>query len=242
MKCGRAADIRPCISCMRCIESLMAAHEDPFTPMVCSVNAEAGRECELPPLEKDGQGRVVAIVGSGPAPRGPTRAGAPRLKPVVLEKGPEPGGQLLLAERPPKWRLKWLREWFVAQLEQLGVEIRCNCEATPGSSTSSRRLRALGRRFRLRAAWVHPGLDSELVLTPSSSSCRAADRRRARGRGWFRHDRHRVRRDLADNSNFVELYEMVEQIGPGIFFRTSSTSWGASCRPVPRCSRPSSWT
>ena len=223
VKCGRAADIRPCISCMRCIESLMAAHEDPFTPMVCSVNAEAGRECELPPLEKDGQGRVVAIVGSGPAGLEAARVLALRgFKPVVLEKGPEPGGQLLLAERPPKkWRLKWLREWFVAQLEQLGVEIRCNCEATPeviDELAPAAVLWAAGSASVLPGSI--PGLDSELVLTPSelimSEPPITGERVVVVGSGMTGIECAEM---LADNGNFVELYEMVEQIGPGIFFQ-----------------------
>ncbi len=67
VRAGRADEIRPYISCMRCIESLMAAHEDPYTPMVCSVNPEAGRECDLAPIERDGDGSPVAVVGSGPA-------------------------------------------------------------------------------------------------------------------------------------------------------------------------------
>lgn len=106
VRAGRADEIRPCISCMRCIESLMAAHEDPYTPMVCSVNPEAGRECDLAPIERDGDGSPVAVVGSGPAGLVAAIVLAQRgYRPVVFERDSQVGGQLVLAERQPKkWR------------------------------------------------------------------------------------------------------------------------------------------
>lgn len=220
---GRANDIRPCISCLRCIESLMAAHEDPFSPMVCSVNAEAGRECDLAPLEQDGDGRVVAVVGSGPAGMEAARVLALRgFAPVVLEKDARAGGQLLLAERPPKkWRLEWLRTWYEQQLAKLGVEIRLNCEATP---------EVIGELAPVAVVWaagskpIKPasigGLDGATVLTPPEAimadPALTGETICVVGSGMTGIECAEM---LAEQGNHVDLYEMVDTIGPGIFFQ-----------------------
>ncbi|MBQ6395805.1 MAG: FAD-dependent oxidoreductase [Atopobiaceae bacterium] len=220
---GHAEDIRPCISCMRCIESLMAAHEDPYTPMVCSVNPEAGRECDLAPLEKDGEGRVVAIVGSGPAGLEAARILALRgFAPVVLEKDAATGGQLLLAERPPKkWRLQWLREWYLDQLGKLGVEIRLNTPATPELIAELAPIAVLwgGGSEPVKPKSI-PGLDGELVLTPPEAILAdpaiTGERICVVGSGMTGIECAEM---LAEAGNTVELYEMVDTIGPGIFFQ-----------------------
>lgn len=223
VKCGNADDIRPCISCMRCIESLMAAHEDPYTPMVCSVNPEAGRECDLAPIEKDGDGRVVAIVGSGPAGLEAARVLALRgFAPVVLEREADAGGQLVFAERPPKkWRLEWLRTWYKEQLQKLGVEVRTNCEATPEVISQ---LAPVAVIWAAGSVPVKPrsiaGLDSPLVLTPPemimADPALTGERVCVVGSGMTGIECAEM---LAEKGNTVELYEMVEQIGPGIFFQ-----------------------
>ncbi|MDO4539367.1 MAG: FAD-dependent oxidoreductase, partial [Coriobacteriales bacterium] len=220
---GNDGDIRPCISCMRCIESLMAAHEDPYSPMVCSVNPEAGRECDLAPLAKDGNGRVVAVVGSGPAGMEAARVLALRgFAPVVLEKDGVAGGQLVLAERPPKkWRLRWLRTWYEQQLAKLGVELRLNTPATP---------ELLAEIAPVAVVWAAgsapvkpasiPGLDGAAVLTPPEAIMAepaiTGKTICVVGSGMTGIECAEM---LSDQGNHVDLYEMVDEIGPGIFFQ-----------------------
>lgn len=223
VRSGRASDIRPCISCMRCIESLMAAHEDPYSPMVCSVNAEAGRECDLAPLEQDGSGRTVAIVGAGPAGLEAARVLALRgFRPVVLEKDDVAGGQLMLAERPPKkWRLEWLRTWYEQQLAQLDVEIRLGVGATAETIAA---LEPVALIWAAGSESVKPssiaGLDAPCVLTPSevimADPALTGETICVVGSGMTGIECAEM---LAEQGNHVDLYEMVDEIGPGIFFQ-----------------------
>ena len=216
--------IRPCISCMRCIESLMAAHEDPFSPMVCSVNPEAGRECDLAPLEKDGDGRKVVVVGSGPAGLEAARVlGLRGFTVVVLEKADEVGGQLVFAAKPPKkWRLDWLIRYYEAALADLPVEIRTGIEATAELIKAEDPVAVIwaAGSTPVKPASI-PGLDSELVLTPPEAIMAepplTGERVVVVGSGMTGIE---VAEMLSSEQNcHVDLYEMVDQIGPGIFFQ-----------------------
>ncbi|MBR3158938.1 MAG: FAD-dependent oxidoreductase [Atopobiaceae bacterium] len=221
---GRANEIRPCISCMRCIESLMAAHEDPFTPMVCSVNPEAGRECDLAALEKDGAGRPVVVVGSGPAGLEAAKVlGLRGFEVTVLERAERVGGQLVFAAKPPKkWRLDWLIEYYQTVLAQLPVTIRTGVEAT------AEEVAALNPVAVVWAAGSEPvkpasipGLESEFVLTPPEAimadPALEGENVVVVGSGMTGIE---VAEMLSSKQGcHVELYEMVDQIGPGIFFQ-----------------------
>ena len=224
VRCGKEGEIRPCISCMRCIESLMAAHEDPYSPMVCSVNPEAGRECDLAPLERDGDGRKVVVVGSGPAGLEAARVlGLRGFRVVVLEKADEVGGQLVFAARPPKkWRLDWLIRYYEAVLAELPVTIRTGVEATP---------EAIEAEAPVAVIWAAgsqpvkpgsiPGLDDALVLTPPEAIMAepplAGERVVVVGSGMTGIE---VAEMLSSEQDcHVDLYEMVDEIGPGIFFQ-----------------------
>ncbi|HPC86227.1 MAG TPA: NAD(P)/FAD-dependent oxidoreductase [Smithellaceae bacterium] len=131
---GRAQDIRRCISCLWCFESFLTNAAKGET-LECAVNPRLGRERETAEPQKNGAGRVVVVIGAGPA--GLSAAGILGLRgfrPVVLEKNAAVGGQLQLANKPPK---KEKINWCVADLEraalQHGAEIRCHVEAAPAS-------------------------------------------------------------------------------------------------------------
>ena len=224
VKAGEDAQIRPCISCMRCIESLMAAHEDPFSPMVCSVNPEAGRECDLAPLAQDGAGRTVVVVGAGPAGLEAARVlGIRGFHVVVLEKAAEVGGQLVFAAKPPKkWRLDWLVRYYETVLAPLDVEIRTGVQATA---------EIIAAESPVAVIWAAgsepvkpgsiPGLDSALVLTSPEAimadPALTGENVVVVGSGMTGIE---VAEMLSSKQDcHVELYEMVDQIGPGIFFQ-----------------------
>ncbi len=61
-RAGQEEDILPCISCMACF-----AKYDQAGHITCAVNPETGYEAQLPPLPQDGAGRLVVVLGSGPA-------------------------------------------------------------------------------------------------------------------------------------------------------------------------------
>ena len=130
---GRAEDIRRCICCLYCIESMQ---ENAFTGGhgYCSVNPTVGSEREYytEGLKKNGNGRKIVIAGAGCA--GLTAAGilAERgFDVTVLEKEDKAGGQLNLAAMPPH---KERMGWCAADLERFavsnGAEIIYGAEAT----------------------------------------------------------------------------------------------------------------
>lgn len=123
---GREDEIRYCMSCLHCFESIFNGH------VKCAVNPRTARELEYNEFKIDGEGLPVAIIGAGPAGMEAARVLAIRgFKPVIFEKEAVVGGQLQLADKPPrKEKLTWLIETMEAQLKKLNVEIRLNTEAT----------------------------------------------------------------------------------------------------------------
>lgn len=131
---NRVSDIKRCICCLYCFESM---YENAFKGEngECSVNPAMGNEEEFNSLKKDGKGRTVVIVGAGPA--GLTAAeilGRRGFKPVVLEKNSCVGGQLNLANKPPqKEKIGWCFEDLENAVKKYGGEIILNHVATSDS-------------------------------------------------------------------------------------------------------------
>jgi len=129
---GRADEIKRCICCLYCIQSMEenAYHGD---HCYCSVNPTVGAEKEASNLPKDGNGRTVVIVGAGVA--GLTCAeflGRRGFKPIVLEKANQVGGQIQLANKPPKKeKLSWCFIDMKTNAEKQGAEIKLGVKATP---------------------------------------------------------------------------------------------------------------
>ncbi len=126
---GRAEDIKRCICCLYCIES-MQNNAYIGDHGYCAVNPFVGSEKYE--FENDGNGRKVVVVGSGPAGLMSAELLAKRgFNVTVLEKENTLGGQVDLAVKPPhKEKLYWCIEDLANACKKLGVEIKTNTLAT----------------------------------------------------------------------------------------------------------------
>lgn len=125
---GREDELRYCISCMNCFNVGLFACDQTN----CSVNPYALREGAKRPLHKNGAGRVVAIVGAGPAGMEAAVTLKQRgFEPVVFDKGNEIGGNLHIAKLPPfKGKFDWAAGYYKSMAAKLGIDVRLNTEAT----------------------------------------------------------------------------------------------------------------
>ncbi len=130
---GRECEINRCISCTFCFETLVSdTIVGDCGPVKCAVNPMAGRETSYPFDNKNGEGKVVAIIGAGVAGLEAARVLALRgFRPVVLEKSSQVGGQINVANKPPKKdKINWIVDYEMTALEKLSVEVRLNTPAT----------------------------------------------------------------------------------------------------------------
>lgn len=111
-KSGRKSDIRPCIMCNNCINSVFNGRQ-----VTCSVNPDLGREnqdiADLPPVSSD---KRIAVVGAGPAGmQAALYLSQLGFKVSLYEKNTEVGGLLNIAGVPP-YKSRILN--FVSYLKQ----------------------------------------------------------------------------------------------------------------------------
>ncbi len=121
---GEEARIRPCVGATYCIDRIYEGGE-----ALCIHNAATGREATLPhAIPPAPAPRRAVIVGAGPGGLEAARVAAERGHPVVvLEAADRPGGQVnLLTQLPRRRDLGGIVSWRLAELDRLGVDIRCN--------------------------------------------------------------------------------------------------------------------
>jgi NADPH-dependent 2,4-dienoyl-CoA reductase/sulfur reductase-like enzyme len=191
----------------------------------CAINWQGGREKEYgdEALNKNGDGRVVAVIGGGPAGLEAGIVLAKRgFKPVIFEKNAELGGQLLLASKPPKKeKMLWLLEYQTAMLKKLGVEIKLS------HAPSLEELKALNPYAVLVAQGSLPvlpgsieGIHGDNVYTApqilSGEVSLAGKKVAVIGSGMTGLETAEY---LAARGNAVSVFELQKDIGPGLFFQ-----------------------
>jgi hypothetical protein len=121
---GDAHRIRLCTGC----NQVCLGFAGRSLPAGCNINPEAGREEELPPPEPAAKPKRIAIVGGGPAGLECARVAAERGHSVTLyEAEGRLGGALrLAASAPHREELNLPLQWWAAELDHLGVDVRLN--------------------------------------------------------------------------------------------------------------------
>lgn len=219
---GRADECRKCISCLHCMETLMSA-DITKSPCQCAINIQSGRELDYSNFKEDGDGRTVAIIGAGPAGLEAARVLAMRkFKPVVFEKSDKIGGQLEFANKPPKKeKITWLIDYLRVQAKKLGIEIRLNTTPTIDD------LKELNPYAVFVAQGSNPimpksisGIDGEEVLSTvdilSGKVKLKGKKVGVVGSGMTGLETAEL---LAEMGNEVTVFEMADNIGPGLFFQ-----------------------
>lgn len=128
VKDGRLDDIRTCISCNRCIESISDKK------LVCTVNPCIGQEDKYH-TAKTTKPKKILIIGGGPAGLSAAQVLSDRGHKVTLwEKESRLGGSFYYASLAPKKELlgKFL-DYLILQAKKANVEIQMNTEATAES-------------------------------------------------------------------------------------------------------------
>lgn len=124
---GKEDEIRPCIHCNNCIETLSWADG-----VACSVNPALGREKEFE-IKRAAKPKKVVIAGGGPGGMEAARVAALRGHQVTLyEKGRKLGGQLIQAAIPPhKSELNALTAYLATQMKKRKVKVVLGKALTP---------------------------------------------------------------------------------------------------------------
>lgn len=127
---GRVEDIRSCIACDECTNTKPREKRN-IMHLLCTVNPAVGREPDFHVAEAAKKKKVL-VIGGGAAGMQAAVTAAERGHDVTLwEKGPELGGQLLLAVIPPnKSDINNLVKYLSIQMHKHGVRVLLNHEAT----------------------------------------------------------------------------------------------------------------
>ena len=216
---GRARDIKRCVCCLYCFESLNI-NAAKGQPLQCTLNPSVGREEEIAALKKDGNGRIAAVIGAGPAGLAAAEVLARRgFRTLVYERGSRAGGQLNLANKPPaKDKINWIIQDLEQAALRYGAEIRYNAEVDLDE------IEKLKPHAVLLATGARPlvppikGADQEHVVIYDKILNGEVEIKNSKvtviGSGMTGLETAEM---LAENGNAVTVVEMLDELGPGIY-------------------------
>jgi len=217
---GEPGSIRRCISCLACMESLVAADET-GGPSSCAINPRTGREKFSIPV--DGAGKLVVVIGAGPAGLEAAVTAAERgCSVIIFEKKSQIGGQLNYAAQPPgKDKINWMIEFYQNRIEALDIDLRLNewpRSADIAALEPAAVIIATGSEPVLPRSI--PGLDGENVHTPPEVLMGEVDLSGKKvavvGSGMTGIETAEF---LAVRGCELSLFEMLPNIGPGVYFQ-----------------------
>jgi len=121
-KRGDFEDIRLCIACNECLDSVVIYEK----PVRCTVNPKVGRVSESSPLPKAGKRKKVLVVGGGCTGLQAAITCAERGHEVsIIERAPVLGGKWRLAAAPPgREELINFLHWLFRQAVKAGIDIQ----------------------------------------------------------------------------------------------------------------------
>jgi 2,4-dienoyl-CoA reductase-like NADH-dependent reductase (Old Yellow Enzyme family)/thioredoxin reductase len=217
---GSHTSIRRCVSCLACMETLVAA-DMTNEPAACAINPKTGRETLDRPAQ--GDGKLVVVVGAGPAGlEAAVTAAENGYKVILLEKADRIGGQLNYASQPPgKDKINWIIAFYEERILALDIELQLNTEATVdylAKLNPSSVIVATGSIPILPGSI--PGLTQDDVYLPSVVLTGEVDLSGLKvavvGSGMTGIETTDF---LAEQGCELSLYEMAPDIGPGIYFQ-----------------------
>ncbi|MBP6383155.1 MAG: FAD-dependent oxidoreductase [Pseudomonadales bacterium] len=131
---ARTNEIRRCLSCQNCIDSMLIAPFD--ANMNCAVNAQSGREAALAITPAAVRKRVL-VVGGGPAGMEAARVAALRGHEVrLVERGGRLGGALFYASVVHEDNQRLL-DYLLGEMSRLPVKVELGRALAPGQCTDA---------------------------------------------------------------------------------------------------------
>lgn len=117
---GKSEEIRKCIGCLACFGEIVKCHK-----LKCAVNPVTSREREYANPLKDGNGRVIAVIGGGPAGIEAALTLKERnFEPVIFDDQNRLGGTLNVADKGyGKEKITRYVDSLIAQVKRAGIKV-----------------------------------------------------------------------------------------------------------------------